>query len=100
MGRILRAFEAAEERPEEHEKWLTFVVVGAGPTGVEMAGQIAELARQTLKGEFRRVDPAKARVLLVEMGDRVLAGFPDTAVVVWSIGDWDGAIGYAWPYLA
>ncbi|HEY1524546.1 MAG TPA: NAD(P)/FAD-dependent oxidoreductase [Solirubrobacteraceae bacterium] len=76
-GRILRAFEAAEERPQEQERWLTFVVVGAGPTGVEMAGQIAELARQTLKGEFRRVDPAKARVLLVEMGDRVLAGFPE-----------------------
>jgi NADH dehydrogenase len=76
-GRILRAFEAAEERPDEQEKWLTFVVVGAGPTGVEMAGQIAELAKQTLKGEFRRVDPSKARVLLVEMGDRVLAGFPE-----------------------
>lgn len=76
-GRILRAFEAAEERPEEQEKWLTFVVVGAGPTGVEMAGQIAELAGQTLKGEFRRIDPTQARVLLVEMGDRVLAGFPE-----------------------
>jgi NADH:ubiquinone reductase (H+-translocating) len=76
-GRILRAFEAAEQRPEERERWLTFVVVGAGPTGVEMAGQIAELARQTLKGEFRRVDPATARVLLVEMGDRVLGGFPE-----------------------
>jgi NADH:ubiquinone reductase (H+-translocating) len=76
-GRILRAFEAAEQRPEERQRWLTFVVVGAGPTGVEMAGQIAELARQTLKGEFRRVDPATARVLLVEMGDRVLGGFPE-----------------------
>jgi NADH:ubiquinone reductase (H+-translocating) len=76
-GRILRAFEAAEERPDEQEKWLTFVVVGAGPTGVEMAGQIAELAKQTLRGEFRRVDPSKARVLLVEMGDRVLGGFPE-----------------------
>jgi NADH dehydrogenase len=76
-GRILRAFEAAEERAEDSERWLTFVVVGAGPTGVEMAGQIAELARQTLRGEFRRIDPATARVLLVEMGDRVLAGFPE-----------------------
>ena len=75
-GRILRAFEAAEERPEDQERWLTFVVVGAGPTGVEMAGQVAELARQTLKGEFREIDPASTRVLLVEMGDRVLAGFP------------------------
>ena len=77
-GRIFRAFEAAEERPEEQSRWLTFVVVGAGPTGVEMAGQIAELARQTLPGEFRRVDPAAARVLLIEMGDRVLAGFPES----------------------
>lgn len=76
-GRILRAFEAAEERPDDQEKWLTFVVVGAGPTGVEMAGQIAELAGQTLRGEFRRIDPTKARVLLVEMGDRVLAGFTE-----------------------
>ncbi len=77
-GRIFRAFEAAEERPEERDRWLTFVIVGAGPTGVEMAGQIAELARQTLPGEFRRVDPAAARVLLIEMGDRVLAGFPES----------------------
>jgi NADH:ubiquinone reductase (H+-translocating) len=76
-GRILRAFEAAEERPEEQSRWLTFVVVGAGPTGVEMAGQIAELARQTFSGEFRRIDPAAARVLLIEMGDRVLGGFPE-----------------------
>jgi NADH dehydrogenase len=75
-GRILRAFEAAEEHPQNQERWLNFVVVGAGPTGVEMAGQIAELARQTLKGEFRQTDPAAAQVLLVEMGDRVLAGFP------------------------
>ncbi|MFL5822884.1 MAG: NAD(P)/FAD-dependent oxidoreductase [Solirubrobacteraceae bacterium] len=77
-GRILRAFEAAEERPEDEQRWLTFVVVGAGPTGVEMAGQIAELARHTLAKEFRQVDPTRARVLLVEMGDRVLAGFPES----------------------
>lgn len=76
-GRILRAFEAAEERPDEQAQWLTFLVVGAGPTGVEMAGQIAELSRDTLSGEFRAIDPARARVLLVEMGDRVLAGFPE-----------------------
>ncbi|HZU60220.1 MAG TPA: NAD(P)/FAD-dependent oxidoreductase [Solirubrobacteraceae bacterium] len=75
-GRILTAFESAEERPEDQEGWLTFVVVGAGPTGVEMAGQIAELARQTLPPEFRHIDPSSARVLLVETGDRVLAGFP------------------------
>jgi NADH dehydrogenase len=77
-GRILRAFEAAEEQPEDQGRWLTFLVVGAGPTGVEMAGQIAELARQTLRGEFRQSDPTAARVLLVEMGDRVLAGFPES----------------------
>jgi NADH dehydrogenase len=75
-GRILRAFEAAEEHPDEQDRWLSFVVVGAGPTGVEMAGQIAELSRETLTGEFHTIDPARARVLLVEMGDRVLAGFP------------------------
>jgi NADH:ubiquinone reductase (H+-translocating) len=76
-GRILTAFESAEERPEDQAAWLTFVVVGAGPTGVEMAGQIAELAGQTLLKEFRNIDPASARVLLVETGDRVLASFHD-----------------------
>lgn len=76
-GRILHAFEAAELNPSEQDSWLTFVVVGAGPTGVEMAGQIAELARGTLPGEFRRTDPASARVLLVETADHVLGGFHD-----------------------
>ena len=76
-GRILHAFEAAELNPDEQESWLTFVVVGAGPTGVEMAGQIAELARDTLRDEFRRIDPAAGRVLLVETTDRVLGGFAD-----------------------
>ena len=75
-GRILHAFEAAEVNPSEAESWMTFVVVGAGPTGVEMAGQIAELARDTLHGEFRRIDPRAARVLLVETADRVLGPFP------------------------
>jgi NADH:ubiquinone reductase (H+-translocating) len=77
-SRILTAFEAAElERDRERrEEWLTFVVVGAGPTGVEMAGQIAELARGTLRGDFRAVDPGSARILLVEAADRVLTGFP------------------------
>src|SRR5205085_7205177 len=56
--------------------WLTFVVVGAGPTGVEMAGQIAELARDTLRRDFRAVDPRTARILLVEAADRVLTTFP------------------------
>jgi NADH:ubiquinone reductase (H+-translocating) len=76
-GRLLSAFEAAEEKPEDQETWLTFVVVGAGPTGVEMAGQIAELARHTLPGEFRAIDPRAARVLLVETADHVLGGFRD-----------------------
>jgi NADH dehydrogenase len=76
--RILTAFEAAEaERDEDLRKaWLTFVVVGGGPTGVEIAGQIAELARDTLRNEFRSIDPRGARVLLVETADRVLTTFP------------------------
>jgi NADH dehydrogenase len=75
--RILTAFEAAEvERDEERRKaWLTFVVVGAGPTGVEIAGQIAELARDTLPSDFRTMNPREARVLLVETADRVLTTF-------------------------
>jgi NADH:ubiquinone reductase (H+-translocating) len=77
-GRILSAFEAAElERDEERRRaWLTFVVVGAGPTGVEMAGQIAELARDTLRRDFRAIDPRQGRVLLVEALERVLTTFP------------------------
>jgi NADH dehydrogenase len=76
-GRILQAFEAAEleDDPETRLGWLTFVVVGAGPTGVEMAGQIAEMARDTLPAEFRSSDPRTGRVLLVEMADRALTGF-------------------------
>jgi NADH:quinone reductase (non-electrogenic) len=76
--RILRAFEAAEleQDPERRRAWLTFVVVGAGPTGVEMAGQIGELARDTLRRDFRAIDPREARVLLVELADRVLTTFP------------------------
>jgi NADH dehydrogenase len=75
--RILSAFEAAEldPDPEKRAAWLTFVVVGAGPTGVEMAGQIAEMANDTMPLEFRHVDPRSARILLVEAVDRVLAGF-------------------------
>jgi NADH dehydrogenase len=77
-SRLLSAFEAAEVEPEGEERnaWLTFVVVGAGPTGVEMAGQIAELARDTLPHEFRAMDPRAARILLVEAADRVLTTFP------------------------
>ncbi len=75
--RILSAFEAAEVETDADERraWLTFVVVGAGPTGVEMAGQIAELARDSLPREYRRMDTRAARVLLVEAGDRVLSAF-------------------------
>jgi NADH:ubiquinone reductase (H+-translocating) len=77
-GQILGAFEAAEMEPdpELRRAWLTFVVVGAGPTGVEMAGQIAELARDTLRRDFRAIDPRDGRILLVEAADRVLTGFP------------------------
>ncbi len=76
-SRILAALEAAEweEDPERRAAWLTFVVVGAGPTGVEMAGQIAEIAHDS-RAEFRRADTSTARVLLVEAADRVLTGFP------------------------
>jgi NADH:ubiquinone reductase (H+-translocating) len=77
-GRILSAFEAAELEPDQERRLalLTFVVVGAGPTGVEMAGQIAELARDTLRRDFRSIDSREGRVLLVEMADRVLLTFP------------------------
>jgi NADH dehydrogenase len=77
-SRLLSAFEAAELDDDEVRRraWLTFVVVGAGPTGVEMAGQIAELARDTLRGDFRSIDPRQARVLLIEATDRVLPAFP------------------------
>ncbi|MDQ3895843.1 MAG: NAD(P)/FAD-dependent oxidoreductase [Actinomycetota bacterium] len=77
-SRLLAAFEAAEVEPETaaRDAWLTFVVVGAGPTGVEMAGQIAELARDTLRREFRTIDPRRARIVLVEADDRVLTSFP------------------------
>ena len=77
-SRLLSAFEAAESEPDPERRatWLTFVVVGAGPTGVEMAGQIAELARDTLRREFRTIDPRSARIVLVEASDRVLTTFP------------------------
>ncbi len=77
--RVLGAFEAAEVEadPGRRAAWLTFVVVGAGPTGVEMAGQIAELARDTLRRDFRSADPRAARVLLVENAPRVLPQFPE-----------------------
>ncbi|HEX2506709.1 MAG TPA: NAD(P)/FAD-dependent oxidoreductase [Miltoncostaeaceae bacterium] len=75
--RILTAFEAAEadDDPERRAAWLTFVIVGAGPTGVELAGQIGEIARDTLRRDFRSIDPASARILLLEGDDRVLTAF-------------------------
>jgi NADH dehydrogenase len=77
-SRLLSAFEAAEVEhdPDRRAAWLTFVVVGGGPTGVEMAGQIGELARDTLRHDFRTIDPRTARILLVEALDRVLTTFP------------------------
>lgn len=76
--RILLAFENAEREadPVKRAAWLTFVVIGAGATGVEMAGTLAEIARHTLKGEFRRIDPRNARIVLVEGMDRVLPPYP------------------------
>jgi NADH dehydrogenase len=76
-GRILSAFEAAEVEtdPDLRAAWLTFAVVGGGPTGVEMAGQIAELARDTLRRDFRTVEPRTARILLIEAADRPLTSF-------------------------
>jgi NADH:quinone reductase (non-electrogenic) len=76
-GRIFGAFELAElaRTPAEEGRALTFVVVGAGPTGVEMAGQIAELANRTLKNDFRRIDPTRARIILVDAVDTVLPSF-------------------------
>jgi NADH dehydrogenase len=78
-GRILGAFELAEleQDPEKRRAWLTFVVVGGGPTGVEIAGQIAELSRRVLGGDFRKIDSRNARVLLFDGGKEVLAGFGD-----------------------
>jgi NADH:quinone reductase (non-electrogenic) len=78
-ARILTAFERAEAAadPEEREAWLTFVIVGGGATGVELAGTLAEIAHHTLKGEFRRIETASARVLLVEAGPRILPAFSE-----------------------
>jgi NADH dehydrogenase len=77
--RILLAFERAELEtdPVEQKRLLTFVVIGAGPTGVEMAGAIAELAHRALASDFRKIDPSSARVVLVEAGPRTLAAFPE-----------------------
>jgi len=78
-NKILQAFEQAEaeEDPSRHKDLLTFVLVGAGPTGVEMAGAIAVLVRTTLRSEYRRIDPTSARILLVDMASRVLGTFSE-----------------------
>jgi NADH:quinone reductase (non-electrogenic) len=78
-GRIFGSFELAElcDDPEEREEWLTFVVVGAGPTGVEMAGQISELAHRTLRRDFRRIDTTKAKIILLDAAPAVLGNFGD-----------------------
>lgn len=78
-SRLLLAFEQAEMCDDEAERrtLITFVVIGAGPTGVEMAGAIAELAKTTLARDFRRIDPASARILLIEAGSKVLGAFPE-----------------------
>lgn len=75
--RVLSAFEAAEREAdrERHEEWLTFVIVGGGPTGVELAGAIGEMSRYTLARDFRNVDPRQTRVMLVEAGPRILPAF-------------------------
>ena len=77
--RILLAFELAEEEsdPARQAALLTFAIIGGGPTGVELAGTIAELARSTLRPEFRRIDTARARVVLIEAGPRILGGYAD-----------------------
>ncbi len=78
-NKVLGAFEQAEaeEDPSRHRDLLTFVLVGAGPTGVEMAGALTHLVSNTLRTEFRRIDPASARIVLVDGGSRVLASFPE-----------------------
>ena len=78
-GDILLAFESAETTEDERERQrlLTFIVVGGGPTGVELAGAIAELARQGMEGEFRNINPATARVILIQSAPRVLPAMPE-----------------------
>ena len=77
--RIFGAFEEAERAadPATRDEWLTFVVVGAGPTGVEICGQLAILSRHTMKRDFRRIDPRTARVILLDAGERVVAAFSE-----------------------
>ena len=78
-GRILLSFERAEREtdPERRAALLTFVIVGGGPTGVELAGTIAELAHDNLRDDFRHIDTRKARIILIEAGPRILSGFTE-----------------------
>ncbi len=78
-ARILAAFEGAEREadPAKRIDWLTFVVIGGGPTGVELAGALGEIARQTLRNDFRSIRPEEARILLLDAGERVLSGYPE-----------------------
>lgn len=78
--RVLLAFEQAEREtdPARQQELLTFVLIGGGPTGVELAGTLAEISRQTLRHEFRTIDPAQARVVLVEAGPTILPAFPES----------------------
>jgi NADH:ubiquinone reductase (H+-translocating) len=78
--KLLLAFEKAEActNKEEQDAWLHFAVIGGGPTGVELAGTLAEIARHTLKNEFRNIDPTKAKVRLIEAGPRILSAFPES----------------------
>jgi NADH dehydrogenase len=77
-SRLLSAFERAEREPDldKRRAWLTFVIAGGGPTGVELAGALGEIANDTLRNDFRRINPAEARILLIEGEDRVLPSFP------------------------
>jgi NADH dehydrogenase len=77
-ARILLAFEAAEREtdPEKLKEWMTFVIVGAGPTGAELAGALGEIANDTLTRDFRRINPSEAQIILVEGTDRVLPSYP------------------------
>lgn len=77
--KILYAFEVAERMPDSHQRraWLTFTIVGAGATGVEMAGAIGEIARTTLKHDFRSIDPEDAQIILLDAAPRVLTAFPE-----------------------
>jgi NADH:ubiquinone reductase (H+-translocating) len=78
-GRIFGAFEMAEIEadPDQRRRWLTFAVIGGGPTGVEVAGQLVELSRRALRRDFRHIDPAAARIVLIQSGPSILPSFPE-----------------------